>query len=88
MPIVSMFYGIIIQMFFYDTERHHLPHIHVRYQDAKAVMDIEEGNILEGSLPQKQLRLVQAWIELNKEALYANWELAATGQEIFRIQPL
>ncbi len=51
MPIVSMFYGIVIQMFFYDTERHHLPHIHVRYQDVKAVMGIEEGLILEGLCP-------------------------------------
>lgn len=88
MPVISMFYGIIVQMFFYDTDRHNLPHIHVRYQDSKAVIDIENGTILDGNLPRKQLRIVQAWIEINRDALNADWNLAVNGQEVFKIQPL
>jgi hypothetical protein len=43
---------------------------------------------LDGSLPQKQLKLVQAWIEIHKEELMLNWDLAVQGEEPFRIPPL
>ncbi len=36
MPTISMFYGILVSLFFEDNERLNLPHIHVRYQGAKA----------------------------------------------------
>lgn len=32
MPTISMFYGIIISLYFYDNERHNVPHIHAKYQ--------------------------------------------------------
>jgi len=83
-----MFYGILILMFFKDNRRHHLPHIHIRYQDYNASVSIEDGNILEGTLPNKQLRLVQAWIEIHREELMVDWELAVNGEEPFRIAPL
>lgn len=88
MPTISMFYGILILMFFKDNRRHHLPHIHIRYQDYNASVSIEDGNILEGTLPNKQLRLVQAWIEIHREELMVDWELAVNGEEPFRIAPL
>ena len=44
--------------------------------------------ILAGELPRKQLRLVQAWIELHRDELFANWELAANGEKPYKIQPL
>ncbi len=31
MPTISMFYGILIRMFFQDTDRHKLPHFHAEY---------------------------------------------------------
>ena len=37
MQTISMFYGILIRMFFRDIERHHLPHIHAEYQGSVAV---------------------------------------------------
>ena len=33
MPVISMFYGIIVSMYFLDNRQHKAPHIHVRYQD-------------------------------------------------------
>jgi hypothetical protein len=60
MPTISMFYGILVSMFFMDNDRHHLPHIHVRYQGMKASIAIEDGKVLDGSLPPKQLKLIQA----------------------------
>ena len=88
MPTISFFYGIIIQMFFYDNGRHHLPHIHVLYQDDEAVFSIESASIIEGQLPTKQRKMVEAWIEIHKEELLADWRLAISGQAIFKIDPL
>ncbi len=51
MPTISMFYGIIISMFFEIKEKHHLSHIHIRYQGYKASIAIENGSLLAGELP-------------------------------------
>lgn len=88
MPTISMFYGILVLMYFRDNRRHHLPHIHCRYQSSEAAVAIDDGSVLDGSLPPKQLKLVQAWIEIHKEELMVDWELAVTGDEPFRIAPL
>ncbi|MFZ4116130.1 MAG: type II toxin-antitoxin system toxin DhiT [Chthoniobacterales bacterium] len=88
MPTISFFYGIIIQMFFYDNGQHHSPHIHVLYQDDESVFSIENASIIEGQLPNKQRKMVEAWIEIHKEELMADWKLAISGQEIFKIAPL
>lgn len=60
MPIISMFYGIIIRMYLLDTQHHNLPHIHAKYAECEASIGIDDGEILAGKLPRKQLRLVQA----------------------------
>jgi len=88
MPTISMFYGILVLMYFRDNTRHHLPHIHVRYQGVEAAISLEDGSILDGKLPPKQLKLVQAWIEIHKEDLFIDWELAVNGEKPFRIAPL
>lgn len=88
MPILSVFFGIIVRMYFYDNKQHHLAHIHTEYQGQKAVFDIESGELIEGNLPRKQLRLVQAWIELRRDELLADWYLAVNGEEPVKIAPL
>lgn len=88
MPTISMFYGIMVAIFFEDNDRHHLPHIHVRYSGDKASIAIEDGRLLAGNFPPKQLKLVQAWIEIHKDELFADWEMAVAGEEPFRIAPL
>ena len=88
MPTISMFYGILILMFFRDNRRHHLPHIHVRYQGEEAAISIDDGRLLDGTMPAKQLKMVQVWIEIHKEELQVDWELAVNGDEPFRIAPL
>ena len=65
-----------------------MPHIHVKYQDEEAVVAIPEGEVLEGTLKANKLRLVQAWIEIHREELMADWELASQGESIFKIDPL
>lgn len=88
MPTISMFYGILVSILYEDNERHHLPHIHVRYSGEKASISIADGSILAGSLPSRQLKMVQAWIEIHQDELYADWELAVSGEDLFRIEPL
>jgi len=88
MPTISMFYGILVAMLFEDNDRHHLPHIHVRYSGSKASIAIEDGRMLAGSFPPKQLKMVQAWIEIHKDELFADWDLAVAGERPYPIAPL
>ncbi len=88
MAIISMFYGIIISMYYFDNRKHKLPHIHVKYQGEQAIFTIPEGNILEGDMKTGKRKLVEAWIEIHKDELMADWELAINGEEIFKIEPL
>ncbi len=88
MPTISMFYGILIAILFEDNDQHHLPHIHVRYSGEKASIAIEDGRVLAGYIPAKQLKLVQAWIEIHKDELFADWELAVAGEQPYKIAPL
>ncbi len=88
MPTISMFYGIIIRMMFLDIQQQHLPHVHVEYQGKKAVISIPDGSLLEGDLPAKKLRLVQAWMAIHEEELIADWTLAVNGEPVFPIDPL
>jgi len=83
-----MFYGLIVMMFFIDNKKHKKPHIHVKYQEQEAVISIPKGEVLEGTIKSTKLKLVQAWIEIHKEDLMADWELAVKGQNPFPIEPL
>jgi len=83
-----MFYGLIIRMLFMDTKQHHLPHLHVEYQGAEVVVSLPDGVVLEGELPPKKLRMVQAWIAIHEEELMADWALAVRGEPVFKIEPL
>ena len=88
MAVISMFYGIIISMYFMDNRRHKLPHIHAKYQEHEAVFNIESGDLIEGTMPTKKTKLIQAWLEIRKDEVMADWELAIDGMNIFKIEPL
>jgi len=85
MPIISLFFGIIIRMFYDD---HNPPHIHAEFQGKKALLDFR-GNILRGDLHSRTaLKLVREWVDLSYEELLEDWELARQGKEIKKIEPL
>jgi len=88
MPAISMFYGVIVYMYFMDNKQHQMAHIHAKYQDNEGVVAIPNGEILEGSIPNSKMKLLQAWIELHKDELIANWQLAVSGQLPYKIEPL
>jgi hypothetical protein len=88
MPVISMFYGILVYMYFFDNKQHKMPHIHAKYQDEESIFNILTGEILEGNLRPAKVKLVQAWIEIHRDELMADWELASKGEAIFKIDPL
>lgn len=87
MPELSRFKGMIIYMLFYDTKQHNKPHVHAYYGDYEASVGID-GEILAGSMPRKQLMLLQAWLTLHEEEAYCAWNNAVQGQHFEKIAPL
>lgn len=88
MAVISMFYGVIVSMYYLDNRQHHVPHIHIKYQEQEAVFSIPKGELFEGELKPNKKKLVQAWIEIHQEDLMADWELAINGENVFKIDPL
>ena len=88
MPAISMFYGIIVYMYFMDNRQHNRPHIHAKYQGQEVLVAIPDGEVLDGSIPNSKMKLLQAWIELHKDELVADWELTVSGQQPYKIDPL
>ena len=87
MPLISHFYGILIRMFFKDEEQHHQPHFHAIYSDYSASYSFD-GDVLAGSIPQRQHKLVVAWAELHKDELAALWRVMQESGEYFSIKGL
>lgn len=87
MPVLSMFYGIIIRMQSEKGGKHHIPHIHVICGDDESVFSLE-GDLMEGIISSSKRKLVEAWIEIHKEELKADWKLLDEGEQYFKIEPL
>lgn len=87
MPVLSMFFGIIVRMCRETTEKHNLPHVHAEYSGDEVVVALD-GTILEGSIPKSKMKLLDAWMEIHRENLEANWQLLSNGEQFFRIDPL
>jgi hypothetical protein len=87
MPIISSFYGIVIRMFFNDSEQHHTPHFHAKYGSYEASFDLD-GNRIAGDFPPRQSKYVIAWADIHRDELSALWEVMQTDQEYFKIRGL
>lgn len=83
MPVLSRFYGIIIRMYFLQSE-HNPPHIHAIYNEDVAAINFLTGEVLEGHLPAKALAMVREWCTLHKASLQKMWET----QEFQKLPPL
>lgn len=88
MPELSRFFGIIIRMFSEPSERHHAAHFHAYYQENVAVFGISPVEIVTGSMPLRQQRLIEAWAELHQDELLADWKLLQDGKRPAPIDPL
>jgi hypothetical protein len=87
MPVLSLFYGIIVRMYRENTGKHNKPHIHAEYAGDEVVISLD-GEVLEGSIPGAKMKLLEAWMEIHREDLQANWNLLASGEQFFKIEPL
>ena len=87
MPILSMFYGIIVRMYREAGGKHNVPHIHAEYSDQEVVVTFD-GEVLEGEIPKNKFKLLLAWMEIHKEELAANWKILSEGEQFFKIEPL
>ena len=89
MPIISQFYGIIISMHYRENDKHKLQHLHAEYGDFDAVFDLD-SNIISGKMPNKQQKMIQAWILIHQEELKALWKIVESkmGDGWFKVEPL
>ena len=85
---LSRFYGIIIRMFVETGGQHHRSHFHAYYGDEVAIYTLSPIELMAGSLPRRQRRLVEAWAELHEDELLADWQLLQSGQVSLPIAPL
>lgn len=88
MPEIARFFGIIIRMYAEAGGSHHRPHFHAYYQQEVAIYAIDSIDLISGSLPRPQQRFVEAWAELHREELMANWERLQQGRLPSKIEPL
>lgn len=87
MPSLSTFYGIIIWMYSEKGGKHNMPHIHAEYGDDEIIVSLD-GEILEGKFPKGKMKLLEAWMEIHRDELYANWKLLSAGDRPAKIEPL
>lgn len=85
MPEISLFYGIRVTMYYSD---HNPPHFHAEYAGSTACINILNGTVFKGSLPNRQLKLILAWCEIHRDELMQNWELSKQELPMNRINPL
>lgn len=83
MPVISRFYGIIIRMYFMQSE-HNPPHVHALYGDYAAAFSITSGEIIDGDIPNRAALLVKEWIEINRDELLRIW----ATQKFKKLPPL
>ena len=87
-PELSRFYGIIIRMYWEAGARHNTPHFHAYYQEATAIFSIDPIELMEGSMPKRQRRLIEAWAELHQDELVDDWTRLQSGRRPQPIAPL
>ncbi len=84
MPVLSRFYGLVV---FMNYREHNPAHFHARYQGYEVSVEIESG-IIKGQMPKRALKLLFEWMELHKEELLVNWNLAKARKVLLEIEPL
>lgn len=85
MPTICIFRGIKIYM---NWREHQPPYFHAKYGSDEVAISINDIEVLEGSLPNKQLKMLLGWTALHQEELLENWQLAEQKQDLFPIEPL
>ena len=85
MPEISRFFGIVVAMYYDD---HPPPHVHVRYGEHRAILEIGTAAVLFGDLPHRVVGMVVEWVALHRAELEKNWDNMRAGQWLDTIAPL
>ena len=85
MPTISIFYGILIQMFWRE---HGPPHFHALYGEHEVLIDIRTLDVMQGNLPKRALALVLEWAAEHRVELMEDWDLCTRMQTPRKIEPL
>jgi hypothetical protein len=85
MPTISVFYGVVIRMFWSD---HSPPHFQALYSGEEATIEIQTLRISRGALPRRALALTLEWAAVHREALLEDWNLCAMNEMPKKIPPL
>ena len=75
---------MVIYLRFFDTQQHHKPHVHVKYNDDAEVIAVD-GEILSGALPERQQRILNGWLAFHEDEVYERWNLAVQGKPFEKI---
>ena len=85
MPVISVFFGIVIRMFYRE---HGIAHFHAEHHGQQASFTFD-GKLLAGSISSRTaLRLIAEWATAHRSELEANWERMKMGRALERIEPL
>lgn len=87
LPLISQFYGILIYLYKEVGGHHKEPHIHIKYNEYQISINLN-GVVLDGKMPSKQMKLIQAWIALHTDELQAAWYTYNEDGEIIKIKGL
>ena len=88
MPVLSIFDGIVIRMFYEGAVQHHAPDFHAAYGEFEATIRIPDGKVLAGSLPRRKMKLVQAWLILRENDVAEAWEACRNSEAPRKIEPI
>jgi hypothetical protein len=88
LKMISVFYGIVVAFAASTLQRNKAPFVIAIWQSAEAAIDIGTNQLLWGQLPANKLLLVNAWIEIHREELLANWHAGRLTGEFFKLEPL
>ena len=84
MPRISIFFGIVIYMYY---DEHAPPHFHAMYEGSEAVFDFG-GNLLKGAMAPRAMKLIREWSSIHTDELKENWERARSNLPLNWIEPL
>jgi len=85
MPAISIFFGIVIKMFY---KEHDPAHFHAEYQGQRGKFDLS-GRMVLGNISSKTaLRLIRQWARQHEVEIRANWRRMKAGQPLEAIEPL
>jgi hypothetical protein len=73
MPVIARFYGVVIKMYFSQSE-HGVPHFHAVYAEYNGVFNVQTLEMIEGDLPLRALRLVREWATQYQQELLRMWQ--------------